>query len=292
MYASISKKSFGTHDGTFHADELTACAFLLLFNLIDRDKVFRTRDQEKLSNLEFVCDVGGIYDPSIKRFDHHQVEYKGSLSSAGMILKYLLEENIIDEEFYNYFNRSLVIGVDAIDNGLTTQKIGHCSFSGVITNFVPIHHNADDKILLTAFNEALDFVYGHLKRLHDRYFYIKSCQEKVKKSMLEGKDVLIFEEPLPWMENFFELQGENHPALFVIMPAGDHWKLRGIPPTYDQKMKVRKLLPKHWAGLLDDDLVKATKIDGAIFCHKGRFISIWKTKEDALKALALILKRH
>jgi uncharacterized UPF0160 family protein len=292
MHASIVKKSFGTHDGTFHADELTACAFLLLFNLIDRDKVYRTREQEKLAHLEYVCDVGGIYDASLKRFDHHQVEYKGTLSSAGMILKYLLEQNIIDEDFYHYFNRSLVMGVDAIDNGLATQKIGHCSFSGVITNFVPIHHNADDKILLNAFNEALDFVYGHLKRLHERYFYIRSCQEKVKKSMLEGKEVLIFEEPLPWMENFFELQGENHPALFVIMPAGEHWKLRGIPPTFDQKMKVRKLLPKHWAGLLDAELAKITRIEGAIFCHKGRFISIWKTKEDALKALTLALKKH
>lgn len=292
MHACTLKKSFGTHDGTFHADELTACAFLLLFNLIDRDKVYRTRDQEKLAKLEYVCDVGGVYDASIKRFDHHQVEYKGTLSSAGMILKYLLEENLIDEDFYHYFNRSLVLGVDAIDNGLATQKIGHCSFSGVITNYVPISHSADDKILLAAFNEALDFVYGHLKRLHDRYFYIRSCQEKVKKSMLEGKEALIFDEPLPWMENFFELQGENHPALFVIMPAGDHWKLRGIPPTYDQKMKVRKLLPKHWAGLLDDELAKTTRINGAIFCHKGRFISIWKTKEDALKALALVLRKQ
>jgi uncharacterized UPF0160 family protein len=76
------------------------------------------------------------------------------------------------------------------------------------------------------------------------------------------------------------------------MPAGEHWKLRGIPPTFDQKMKVRKLLPKHWAGLLDAELAKITRIEGAIFCHKGRFISIWKTKEDALKALTLALKKH
>ena len=291
MQDALLKRSFGTHDGTFHADEVTACALLLLFDLIDRDKIFRTRNLDKLAYLEYVCDVGGIYDPLIKRFDHHQVEYKGSLSSAGMVLKYLHETFVIDEEFYHYFNRSLVIGVDSVDNGLTTQKIGHCSFSGVITNFVPIHHNADDILLLDAFNQALDFTFGHLKRLHDRYFYIKSCQDKVKKSMLEGRDVLIFDEPLPWMENFFELDGENHPALFVIMPAGDHWKLRGIPPTYDQKMKVRKLLPRQWAGLLDDELVNVSKIPGAIFCHKGRFISIWKTKEDALKALEIAMRK-
>jgi len=33
-----------------------------------------------------------------------------------------------------------------------------------------------------------------------------------------------------------------------------------------------------------------THIDGAVFCHKGRFISIWETKEDAMKALNQILE--
>ncbi len=31
-------RSVGTHDGTFHADEVTACAFLLLFDLVDSNK--------------------------------------------------------------------------------------------------------------------------------------------------------------------------------------------------------------------------------------------------------------
>jgi uncharacterized UPF0160 family protein len=47
-------------------------------------------------------------------------------------------------------------------------------------------------------------------------------------------------------------------------------------------------LPKEWAGLLEDDLKKVTGIHGAIFCHKGRFISVWETKEDALQALTLV----
>jgi uncharacterized UPF0160 family protein len=291
MHPLILPRSFGTHDGAFHADEVTACALLLLYNLIDRDKVIRTRDLNILEKLEYVCDVGGIYDSSIKRFDHHQVDYKGGLSSAGMILQYLLEQKMLTDEVYHYFNNSLVIGVDAVDNGQATQKLGHCSFSSIITNFVPSNHGVDDTILLQYFNEALNFTFGHLQRLQERFFYIRSCKEKVKESMQRGQEYLEFDESIPWMENFFELEGEGHPALFVIMPSGAHWKLRGIPPSYDQKMKVRKCLPKHWAGLLEGELSKVTKIPGAIFCHKGRFISIWKTKEDALKALQLVLRK-
>jgi uncharacterized UPF0160 family protein len=56
-------------------------------------------------------------------------------------------------------------------------------------------------------------------------------------------------------------------------------------------MQVRMPLPVEWAGLMDEDLKKASGIKGAIFCHKGRFISVWETKEDAIKALEFVLRR-
>jgi uncharacterized UPF0160 family protein len=87
------------------------------------------------------------------------------------------------------------------------------------------------------------------------------------------------------MDTFFDLGGERCRALFVIMPSGNHWKLRGIPPDNEKKMAVRMPLPAEWAGLLDDELKRVSGIPGAIFCHKGRFISVWETKEDALRAL-------
>ena len=67
VFSMIIPRSLGTHSGTFHADEVTACALLLVYDLIDRDKIIRTRDITKLSTCEFVCDVGGEYDPLKKR---------------------------------------------------------------------------------------------------------------------------------------------------------------------------------------------------------------------------------
>jgi uncharacterized UPF0160 family protein len=100
----------------------------------------------------------------------------------------------------------------------------------------------------------------------------------------------MFDQNLPWLEIFFELNGVDHDALFVIMPSGNHWKLRGIPPSYEDRMKVRLPQPQEWAGLLDEELKKVSGIPGAVFCHKGRFISVWETREDALKALEYTLK--
>ncbi len=288
----IIPRSLGTHDGTFHADEVTACALLLLCDLIDRDKIKRTRDPLSLKYCDFVCDVGGVYDPSIKRFDHHQSEYQGKMSSAGMILLYLKERGEMDSELYTTFQEQLIIGVDAHDNGIELTPKGVASFSHLVSNYAPISYDATAHDFNEGFHRAVDFALFHLQAIKKRHEYIKGFREKVRKCMANSSYVLIFEESLPWMDNFFHLGGKLHPAEFVIMPTGSHWKLRGIPPSMEESMKVRCPLPEEWAGLHEKELAEITGIEGAIFCHKGRFISIWKTKQDAMRALHQILHQR
>lgn len=283
-------RSVGVHSGTFHADEVTACSLLILFDLVDKDKIVRSRDQKVLEGCEYVCDVGGIYDPLKKRFDHHQVDYVGALSSAGMVWKYLNDQGIVDQKTYDFFNRSLIWGVDAHDNGRVELELGICTFSHIISNFVPIVYDAGDDVIFAAFLEAVEFTCGHLERLLKRYQYIEGCRQDVIEAMKPQEKFLFLERSMPWLDLFFDLGGEKHPALFVVMPSGNHWKLRCIPPNEREKMKVRVPLPELWAGLMDEELKKASKIPGAIFCHKGRFISVWETKEDAMKALKEVLK--
>jgi uncharacterized UPF0160 family protein len=284
-------RSFGTHNGSFHADEVTACSLLLSFQLIDRGQIHRTRDPAVLASCEYVCDVGGVYDPKSKRFDHHQATYQGPLSSAGMVLLYLKDVGIMDPHLYDHLNRTLILGVDAHDNGIVKSEVGVTTFSQVVSNFLPIEYNAGTTVMDAAFSSSVDFVVGHLDRFRARVRYTQTCGTAVREAMMEGSLALIFDESIPWIENFFELGGDLHPALFVLMPSGDHWKLRGIPPSLAERMKVRKAFPESWAGLRDVDLARVTGVEGAIFCHKGRFISIWKTKEDAVRALHLALKK-
>ena len=283
-------RSCGTHDGTFHADEVTACALLVLFGLIDKEKIVRTRDPEELSHCEYVCDVGGVFDPKQKLFDHHQVEYEGPLSSAGMVLNYLKEQGVLASRETEFLNHSLIIGVDAHDNGKELHSKGVCVYSHLISNFTPIKPDEGAEAMNRAFFQALDFAFGHLDRLLKRYRYAQSCREVVAKAMSSGEDFLLFDRILPWMDLFFEMGGIRHPAKFVIMPFDQHWKLRGIPPSLEEKMKVRSPLPLEWAGLLEQSLKEVSGIEGAVFCHKGRFISVWETKEAAMRALEYVLK--
>jgi uncharacterized UPF0160 family protein len=287
--SNIVKKSFGTHDGTFHADEVSACALLLIFDLIDRDFIIRTRQENELSQCEYVCDVGGTYDPALKRFDHHQVQYNGEKSSAGLVLQYLKDTSLITKQEWVFINESVIMGVDAHDNGRYNPEKGICTFSHIVSNFVPIEYETSPEELKSRFLEAVDFAYCHLKRLIERFRYNLSCRDQINQKMAHSQEVLVFDEPLPWLDNFFAIDGLHHPARFVIMPAGHYWKLRSIPPSLSERMKVRQPMPLSWAGLMDDDLAKISGLEGSVFCHKGRFISVWKTKEDAIEACRKIL---
>lgn len=283
-------RSVGVHSGHFHADEVTACALLIFYDLVDRNQIVRSRDSLVLDQCEYVCDVGGLYDPALKRFDHHQVSYQGEMSSAGMILLYLLQETLIDQKEYDFFNQHLIKGIDDHDNGRFLDKDYVCTFSHVIASFNPCDYQASSEQCDRGFEKALDFCLQYLHRLKERFEYEQECAKIVKKVMDDSTVCLMFDQPMVWLEPFFALGGEKHPALFVIMPSDHQWKLRGVPPTLEEKNRVRLPLSEKWAGLIQKDLAKASGIQGAVFCHKGRFISVWETKEDAIKALKKVLK--
>lgn len=283
-------KSFGTHDGIFHADEVTAGALLISFGLIDHNLIFRTRNESILEKCEYVCDVGGLYDPKSKHFDHHPVSYQGELSSAGMILKYLKDQEVISEDLYHYFNEHFVLGVDRHDIGAAHLVKGEASFSQVIANFLPVEYDATAIDLDCAFEEALAFVLGYLERLKKRFLILEKNRELIRLKMQEKSESIIFEKAFSWVEPFFLEGGEKHPVLFILMNMKKSWKLRAVPPNWDDRMKVRKPLPKAWAGLEGKEFEEASKISGAIFCHKGLFVAYFATREAALKALQVALE--
>lgn len=61
-----------THNGSFHADEVTAC---VIFTLLDPNVSFiRSRDPEVLEKADYVIDVSGQFDLK-KHFDHHPRDF-------------------------------------------------------------------------------------------------------------------------------------------------------------------------------------------------------------------------
>ena len=62
----------GTHNGHFHADEALAVYMLKLLPQYNTANLVRTRDPSVLEKCHTVVDVGGEYDDTKNRYDHHQ----------------------------------------------------------------------------------------------------------------------------------------------------------------------------------------------------------------------------
>ncbi|XP_047510826.1 MYG1 exonuclease [Pieris napi] len=146
LLKGIGIMKVGTHDGVFHCDEVLACYMLKLLPEYSDAEIVRTRDLEKLKTCDIVVDVGAEFDHERKRYDHHQREfketlstikpdlgnkYKIKLSSAGLIYAFYGENiiqslapkecplhpdnlQIIFKKVYEHFIEEM----DAIDNGV------------------------------------------------------------------------------------------------------------------------------------------------------------------------------
>ncbi|XP_040563826.1 MYG1 protein C27H6.8 [Lepeophtheirus salmonis] len=138
----------GTHNGVFHADEVTACMMLKLLPKFKDAEIIRTRDQKILDTCDIVVDVGGVYDHSLSRYDHHQktfneslstiiegMPYVTKLSSAGLIYAHygkevigqrLKEINVEETEevikmVFERVYKKFIEEIDAGDNGIPTH---------------------------------------------------------------------------------------------------------------------------------------------------------------------------
>ena len=119
-----------THDGVFHSDEIFAIALLGRFYYDGSDTIgiCRTREERVLNKYKkrndvFVIDVGGLYQPEQKNFDHHQedliVEEKASVL---LILDYLLQQHTIEQALYDFLFRKLIQFISNWDLGLEQNR--------------------------------------------------------------------------------------------------------------------------------------------------------------------------
>jgi len=274
-----------THSGKFHADDVLAWALLSQF--IQEDiTLIRTRDPQLLNRADIVFDVGGIYDPSQKLFDHHQNTYQGTLSSAGMVLQWLFEQNLMSTRIHKSLQEQIVHYVDDVDNGIREPSKGVPCFASMVEN---LNHGAQtlqdfDVQFEVAANLARVFVKGIVTREEE----LMEAEEVILKAMndaLETESNLI-ELPryLPWQPIYFANGGLNHPTEYLLFPTiSNTWQVLAIPPEEDSFAQKRPF-PEKWAGLRDKELSDVTG-EAAIFCHKNRFIAVFHSKSAAINAM-------
>jgi len=278
-----------THDGPFHADDVMAVALIRTFH--DRQAtVVRTRDRAQIDAADLVVDVGGAFDPSSGRFDHHQADYQGPRSAAGMVLDWLAASEQLDAELAANLRDGLMMYLDEVDNGRRAPDPTVPCFPRIVDalNQPARSHAAFDD----AFAQAALFASAWLAGLVAKHARVLEARRGVRAAMeravADGTRVIVLEEYLPWKQVYFEAGGETHPTDFVLHPGTDgSWRVVAIPPKLGDFAQKRSL-PEPWAGLTDAALEDVTGVPGSVFCHKNRFIAVFKTREGAEEAL----RRH
>lgn len=319
---NMTVTKIGTHNGTFHCDEVLACFFLRQLPEYSSAEIIRTRDPAQLAECDIVVDVGGEFDPKKHRYDHHQRTFAETfnslcpekpwvtkLSSAGLVylhfgrrvlaqLSQLKEDDRQLEVLYDKLYENFVEEVDAVDNGIS-QYDGEVRYSISTTLSARVSHlnprwNSTNQDTEEGFKKALKVVGDEFL---DRLDFYKSSwlparevvEEAVKKrhQIDPSGEVLLFPEGgCPWKEHLFALEKElqvETPIKFVLYPdQNGQWRVQCVPAGLNT-FQNRLSLPEEWRGVRDEALSELSGIKGCIFVHAGGFIGGNKTQEGALE---------
>lgn len=299
MFFFSPKTTVVTHDGGFHADDVFAVATLSIL-FAGRIRIIRTRDPKKISEADYVVDVGNIYNPKNNRFDHHQPGGGGqrangiSYAAFGLVWKTYGEKISGGKTTTEIIERRLVSPIDAHDNGegeLAESLPG--VFPYTINEIIDVLNPTNDEInansritngtFLKAVAMAKELLIREIKWVRARL----EAEEILRKSFIEAKDkrIIVVQRLVP-VEEYFSSYPE---PLFIVYQYSDgDFAVRAVRQA-PHLFESRKLFPEDWAGKRNGELVAVTGVPDAVFCHNKRFLAIAKSKEGALKLAELAL---
>lgn len=316
--------TIATHDGTFHCDEVVAC--MLLRELYSGSTIIRTRDEEKLQKATIVVDVGGRYDPSAGRFDHHQLEFTKrwpgcditQLSSAGLvwlhygkaILNQILFYNMPEKMDVNWLWENLYydffLPIDAHDNGVpsTLEKPKFVDKTCLVYSISRL--NPTEKCTCrqkeACWTQALALAKKAYKKQYDALYSIYSgpylsVMEAIdfrKQINPSGNAILIEQKGVNWeraIPYVAKSSKEFSDILYVIYQKESGWGIKAVSDPDKVAFTNRKSLPAHWGALSGERLDAAIggNIKGAVFCHKNLFVAQHKTRPGILEMLQIAL---
>lgn len=285
--------TIATHNGSFHADDVFAIATLLLIFGKEQCSIVRTRDDELIARTDIVVDVGGIYNPDIKRFDHHQLgapvrENSIPYAAFGLVWKEYGLQLCGDELIVSRIDELLVQAIDAGDNGVKLYESTHTAIVPyelyqVVGSYAPPWGSEEDSD--KAFAKAVDFAIGLLERVIAQKQAEANMHELVEAvyQTADDKRFLVFDVPVS------PLSCIQYPDVqLVVSPknksSDTHWTVNAVRKDFGT-FESRVQFPLAWAGLRDVELADSSGIADAVFCHKARFLFVAESREGALAAV-------
>lgn len=294
-----SKRLLVTHNGSFHTDDIFACAALaiMLERAGEQFEIIRTRDEVIIKTGDYVFDVGGVYDETANRFDHHQVGGAGKgesgieYSSFGLVWHKFGADLCGSKKAASTVDNKLVTPIDAHDNGFdltipssfNKNKIYPYTIQNLFFSMYPTWQETQemdfnyDEAFMKAVLIAKDVLSREIIQAQD-LLLAEELVSTIYKNTID-KRIIVLDKNYPYeyiLNNFPE-------PLFVVYPrvADNSWGAKAITEDY-RIFKNRKDFPVNWGGLRNEELQTITGVPDAIFCHRALFMIVAKSREGAI----------
>lgn len=293
------KKLLVTHNGSFHADDLFACATLVL--VMEQKgyeyEIIRTRDMAVIEKADYVFDVGGVYDAETNRYDHHQKNHPESrenkipYASFGLVWKHfgmsLCDDNL---DVWKMIDNDMASPIDANDNGVDLVSFNFKNirpYTGwrPFVIYEPTWKEAEnhiDQIFIEQVQKIALLLKREIKVAKDDVEGIELIHQAYNKA--ENKKIIILEQALPRHLYQQVLSSLPEPIYLINSSAhGTSYKVEAISKN-PESFESRKSFPKAWRGILaGNDSLAITGQNGVLFVHSSGFLANIDTKENALK---------
>lgn len=277
-----------THAGMFHADDVFSYALLNIFNNTQANPVKYHLERVNNAvdipeNADIVFDIGG------GKFDHHQDlnqfhedENNTPYASFGLlwneygheIINYFVKnmKNLSQETkdaIFNSFEKSLVVPIDANDNGIFTNDF---SVSNVIRDFND--EAGSDNAFLNATALAQRII-G--RRLGNVIVKVTKEQAILSNTTFITPEIAV----LPFHGPYSKLS-ELHPELKLVIYKSNRngFNINVVRDKLEDGTSVdRFTIPQ-----------SAATMQGVVFLHKAGFLMVTDTKENAIANATAILE--
>ncbi|HWK16997.1 MAG TPA: MYG1 family protein [Solirubrobacteraceae bacterium] len=287
-----------THSGSFHADDVFAVAALRLLG--ESVEVVRTRDRDALAQADVRVDVGFRDDATTGDFDHHQRDFDRARANGVRYASFGLVWREFgaricdgDQHVADAVDETLVQPVDANDTGqqLTQSLIDGVrpmTANGIIGGFNP---RWDDALTpeqeRERFDAAVALAQGILAREVASAASSRRAERIVREAIVAAADPRVVELPInaPWKQVLVPATAD---ALFVIYPKRQGFGLEAVPRELGS-FENRRDLPAAWGGLEGAELVAATGVEEALFCHAKRFLVVARSHAGVTRLAELAL---
>lgn len=308
-----------THNGIFHADDVFSAALLMIAN--EQCRIVRGGDEDLPEDKGnwIIFDIGG------GELDHHTPECRQrngchpgtSIPYASLGLawrKYYTD--VLDamncpqdyyDTVYDRFERSLILGIDAADNGvnpvsealadmpevqsdheheLIAQSNIAFTITDLIRDFNPTWESDrdPDEAFLDAVSFAKDVIYNRLYSIMDS---LDSKNFVLSRIQYSANHIMTMKPFAPWQGIVSSQSGHNRQAAdiwYVISPAlRGGWNVQCVLEDLDDKTSYRHPFPSDWYGLRGEELQRVSGVKDAKFCHPSGFLAGADSEEGAIQ---------